>query len=82
MPGLRKSRSGKAAGGAGARKRATRRARPSVEVTAQEHHHLVEDIAYFHAEHFRKVEQNGCRKEDRCEAEDEVETLLQRCRKS
>jgi hypothetical protein len=64
------------------RKRAKRGAAPPIEVTAQERRHLIDDIAYFHAEHFRTVEKNGCREADRHEAADEVGTLLQRCRKS
>jgi hypothetical protein len=52
-----------------------------VEVTAEQRRHLVEDIAYFHAEHFRAVEPGGFREEDLRAAEAEIESLLEQKRK-
>lgn len=67
------------------RKAATERKRPvrreTVVVSEQERRHLIDDIAYFHAERHRPVESDGCREQDRRQAEAEIEALLHRRRK-
>jgi hypothetical protein len=52
-----------------------------VEATAEEKHHLVEDIAYFRAERYRNVEPGKYREEDRLRAESEIKAVLRRRRK-
>lgn len=52
-----------------------------VKVTAEEERHLVEDIAYFHAERYRNVEPGKYREADRLRAESEIKTVLGRRRK-
>lgn len=39
---------------------------------------LIEDIAFFRAEHFRRVEPGGFREEDRVAAAAAIETILKR----
>lgn len=63
------------------RKRAARGKAAPVEVNDQERRHLVDDIAYFHAERYRPVAPGGCRDEDRAQAEAEIEAVLRRRRK-
>jgi hypothetical protein len=53
----------------------------SIVVSKEEQRHLIEDVAYFHAEHYRHVEPGQCREQDRREAEAEIKTVLKRCRK-
>lgn len=54
----------------------------SVVVSEQERRHLIDDIAYFHAERYRPAEPGDCREEDRREAEAEIEAVLHRRRRS
>lgn len=64
---------------AGRRVRAPADAR--VMVSGDERRRLINDIAYFHAEHFRQVEGQGFREEDRREAEVEIAAVLRRRRR-
>lgn len=67
-------------GGAGTPKpRAARR--DAIVVTDEERQHLIEDVAYFRAERYRRVEPGQYREEDRREVEAEIEAILKRCRK-
>lgn len=69
---------------AGATKADMARAREpgrDIEVTAEEERHLVEDVAYFHAERYRNVEPGKFREEDRQQAASEVRAVLKRHRK-
>lgn len=79
MSPTRTTKRGKATGSRRIRSAADRSAK--IEVSAQERTHLIEDIAYFHAERFRCVEGEGCREEDRQEAKTEIEAVLRRGRK-
>lgn len=63
---------------------ATRRVkRPpeAIVVSKEEERHLIEDVAYFHAEHYRHVEPGQYREQDRRQAEGEIKAVLKRCRK-
>ena len=55
--------------------------RSKIEVSSEERNHLIADVAYFHAEHFRPVGREGCRSEDRRAAKAEIAAVLGRCRK-
>lgn len=55
--------------------------RAAVAVTKEQRRHLVEDVAYFHAERYRAVEPGGYREEDRQAAEAEIKRLLEKKRK-
>lgn len=79
MSPTRTAKRGNATGSRRKRSAAGRSAK--IEVSAQERTHLIEDIAYFHAERFRQVEGAGCRDEDRQEAKTEIEAVLRRGRK-
>jgi hypothetical protein len=63
--------------------RSTRSRRPgkSIVVTEEERCHLIDDIAYFHAERYRVVGAGGCRDQDRQRAATEVDAVLKRRRK-
>jgi hypothetical protein len=63
--------------------RSARSRRPGspVVVTEEERSHLIEDIAYFHAERYRVVGAGECRDEDRRRAAEEVDAVLKRRRK-
>ena len=50
-------------------------------MTEEERSHLIEDIAYFHAERYRVVGAGECRDEDRRRAAEEVDAVLKRRRK-
>ena len=78
MSPTRMAKRGKATG---SRRNRSAAGRAKIEVSAQERTHLIEDIAYFHAERFRQVEGAGCREEDRQEARTEIEAVLRRGRK-
>ncbi len=54
---------------------------PAIVVTKEQRQHLIEDVAYFHAEHYRAVAPGGFREEDRQAAEAEIERLLEKKRK-
>ncbi|MDP2240614.1 MAG: hypothetical protein Q8K18_10705 [Burkholderiales bacterium] len=53
----------------------------AVAVTKEQRGHLIEDIAYFHADRYRAVGPGGFREEDRQAAETEIESLLEKKRK-
>ncbi len=49
-----------------------------VVVSEDQRQCLIEDVAYFRAEHFRQVEPGMYREQDRATAEAEIETVLRR----
>jgi len=62
-------------------KRAARQpaaARQFVAVSDRERQCLIEDVAYFRAEHYRRVEPGQYREQDRAAAEAELEIVLKR----
>jgi hypothetical protein len=65
---------------AGRVKRRTRPIPAAIAVSDEERRRLIEDVAYFHAARHRRVEAGQCREQDRCEAEAEIRTVLERCR--
>jgi hypothetical protein len=65
---------------AGRVKRRTRPIPATIAVSDEERRRLIEDVAYFHAARHRHVEPGQCREQDRCEAEAEIKTILERCR--
>ncbi len=70
--GLRK------AGGAAPRRRT---ALPeAIVVSKEEQRHLIEDIAYFHAEHYRHSKPGQCREQDRRDAEAQIKAVIKRRR--
>lgn len=68
----------KRAKGGGAAKRRGLARRFVIAVSDDQRQCLIEDIAYFRAEHFRRVEPGQCREEDRTAAKAEIETVLRR----
>jgi hypothetical protein len=52
-----------------------------IAVSEEQQRHLIEDVAYFHAERYRCVEPGQCREQDRREAEAEIESVLKHRRK-
>ena len=66
-----KKRSGVAAGGSASRPDA-------VEVTSEERRHLIEDVAFFRAEHYRHVEAGRVREDDRAAAQTDIDMVLKR----
>jgi hypothetical protein len=71
----------KSAAKAGGRSVKPRRPAAAIVVSDEERRHLIEDIAYFHAERYRSVEPGECREEDRRRAAAEVDAVLKRRRK-
>jgi hypothetical protein len=71
----------KPAGKARTRGAKSRRSAAAIAVSDEERRHLIEDIAYFHAERYRSVEPGECREEDRRRAAAEVDAVLKRRRK-
>lgn len=57
---------------------ATQKHQGGVAVSPEERQHLIEDVAFFHAEHFRRVEPGKLREEDRAAAKDEIDSVLKR----
>jgi hypothetical protein len=57
---------------------ATQKKQGGVAVSREERQHLIEDVAFFHAEHFRHVEPGKLREEDRAAAKDEIDSVLKR----
>ena len=57
---------------------ATQKREGGVAVSREERQHLIEDVAFFHAEHFRHVEPGKLREEDRAAAKDEIDSVLKR----
>lgn len=55
--------------------------RSPIVVTEEERRHLIEDVAYFHAERYRVVGAGECRDDDRRRAAAEVDAVLKRRRK-
>jgi len=51
----------------------------AVAVTSEERQHLIEDVAFFRAEHFRRVEPGKVRESDRAAAKDEIDSVLKGC---
>lgn len=49
-----------------------------IVVTAAQRQHLIEDAAYFRAERFRRIEPGNCRRQDLCDAEAEIESVLKK----
>ena len=49
-----------------------------VVVTAEQRQHLIEDVAFFHAERFRQIEPGNCRRQDLRDAEAETESVLKK----
>lgn len=70
------ARLGKARQAASQQKRAAGGRTTPIVVTEQERRHLIDDIAYFHAERFRPVGADGCREQDKRKAAAEIETVL------
>lgn len=54
--------------------------RVAVVVTDDQRQCLIEDVAYFRAEHYRRVEPGRYREQDRAAAEVQIEMVLKRCK--
>jgi hypothetical protein len=57
---------------------ARERDRHGVAVSPEERQSLIEDVAFFRAEHFRHVEPGRLRDRDRAEAQAEIDSVLKR----
>lgn len=71
-------RKARAGGRRPARNRGARKAAGAVEVTPEEQERLVDDLAFFHAERYRRIGPGGYREEDRRAAEAEIRRLLKK----
>lgn len=71
--GLRKA-------GSAAPRRRTKAPPEAIVVSKEEQRHLIEDIAYFHAEHYRHIEPGQCREQDRRDAEAQIKASIKRRR--
>jgi hypothetical protein len=52
----------------------------AIVVSKEEERHLIEDVAYFHAEHYRHIEPGQCREQDRRDAEAQIKAVIKRRR--
>lgn len=50
----------------------------AVEVTNEERQHLIEDVAFFRAEHYRHAEPGKVREDDRAAAKSDIDKVLKR----
>ena len=67
--------------GSAAERRRTKAPPKAVVVSKEEQRHLIEDVAYFHAEHYRHIQPGQCREQDRREAEAQIKAVIKRHRK-
>jgi hypothetical protein len=64
--------------GSAAERRRAKAPPKAIVVSEEEQRRLIEDVAYFHAEHYRHIEPGQCREQDRREAEAKIKAVIKR----